>query len=710
MIRRRLALTFVALVSALFFHSSIAGEDNWYQFGIDLDRLSGPVDFSFLNHKIGEHDWIGTDRAHFVVFDERAKKATSRTIRFFGVSLGFDAAFPDATEGRQLADRLSRLGVNLVRLHQLDFVLRAKDESRIGGVLTTAPYPTLDVEAISRLKTFISVLRDHGIYVVLSIHCGYTFRDIDGVYVGGGQFPASRPLNEIFPKMIDLQQKFAESLISALGLGNDPTLAFVEINNEGSILNAWQKRKIDVNSNDAVGAELRARRKQLFDKNPAISDVDFLTALDRDYFDRIRGAVHRAAPRALIIGTQTDFGGLGNYTSDESADYRDTHFYVDHYDFPNGLWNKYDWRQRNTSLIGSGLSELLRVAVLRDVRKPFMVSEFNEPWPNTHGSEILPVTASFACFQDWGGLAFYDYAHRAFAQESNTPHEFSLSGDLSKLAVFGISAAIFRQSLVDQGGQLIAIPLPASTRAAATTARANGNVLAFLEQRGELKKRSILVHKIGVDPYAQDAVRVPNAIDASSTLNPVAADNGQVSYSLNRLYVIDAPRIVGYIGYLPAGNAVSTKFTSLTSLSRDEIFSSILALSLDSRPISESKHILLAVSAATARSAADGRSALSLQAYQGESDWWTVKSQANPKPSDMLTEGSGSVWMQRTPFFFHLRGAFRAADIYALDGAGRRFEKLPSGMIQMVPDGMKFGIQTDVSIKSSPWYEIVIHE
>jgi hypothetical protein len=703
MIARLIPVVFT-LILALCFRVVIANEQGWYPYDIDQDRLSGPVDFSYLNHKIGERDWIGTDGSSFTVYDDRARESTSRPIRFFGVNIGFDAAFPSADEARQLADRLARLGVNLVRLHPLDLVLRSEGADRVGGVLTTAPYPTLDPEAIARLRALIDALKERGIYVDLSIHSGYTFRAVDGVYTGGAEFAASKPLNGIFPNIINLQVKFAESLISSLNLGNDPALAFVEINNEGSSVHSWEKGKIDDSAKDPVGDELRSRKNELFGENGPPQSFDLYMSLDRQYFERVRLAIRSVAPRVLIIGTQMDFGGLANYTSDQNADYRDAHFYIDHYDFPSGLWNWEDWRQRDTSMIGSGLSELMRVSLLRDLTKPFMISEFNEPWPNSHGLEILPITASFACLQDWGGLVFYDYAHHAFSEEPNFPHEFSLSGDLSKLAVFGISAAIFRQGLVSPGRDTVVIPIPPSVREAATKVGANGNVLSFFERRGELNKTDILQHKIGLDPSGYQIAKDFRQT-RSSGAGPVQADNGQLRYWSNSLYVIDAPRVAGYVGFLPPDKSVSTKSTTLTSLSTDAAFRSVIALSLDGKAIHESGHLLISVTAATARSSPDG-SVLTMKPYNGQRGWWTVKGTDGSSPSDKLPAGRTPTWMQRTPLSFTLKTVFSAVKVYALDGTGKRLSKLAPENVIRESDGIRILIQPDANATASLWYEI----
>ncbi|MCS7311124.1 MAG: carbohydrate-binding protein, partial [Armatimonadetes bacterium] len=44
--------------------------------------------------------------------------------------------------------------------------------------------------------------------------------------------------------------------------------------------------------------------------------------------------------------------------------------------------------------------------------KPFTLSEYNHPAPNTYTSEGLILLAAYALLQDWDAVYFYTYAHR----------------------------------------------------------------------------------------------------------------------------------------------------------------------------------------------------------------------------------------------------------------------------------------------------------
>src|SRR5262245_27771621 len=85
---------------------------SYYQFPIDQDRLSGAVDFSFLNHPLSAADRIFVREGHFlrVGNDLKPETADDERIRMFGVNLAFGANFPAETDARRIAKRLRRLG------------------------------------------------------------------------------------------------------------------------------------------------------------------------------------------------------------------------------------------------------------------------------------------------------------------------------------------------------------------------------------------------------------------------------------------------------------------------------------------------------------------------------------------------------------------------------------------------------------------------
>lgn len=211
-------------------------QEGFYRFAVDQDNLTGAPDFSFLNAPLTEADKVAVTDGRFVT-------VAGRRVRFFGVNLAFGANFPEAKDAERIAKRLRRLGVNLVRLHHMDTQPDA-NSANAGSLLTTGPYPTLNIVAVERLRGFLDALKVEGIYVNLNLKVGYEFRPgTDGVPAAA--IPTqSKPLHIFEPRMVALQQEYAAKVIEALQLRDDPVLAMVEINNESSLLYSYQTNQL----------------------------------------------------------------------------------------------------------------------------------------------------------------------------------------------------------------------------------------------------------------------------------------------------------------------------------------------------------------------------------------------------------------------------------------------------------------------------------
>jgi len=183
--------------------------------------------------------------------------------------------------------------------------------------------------------------------------------------------------------------------------------------------------------------------------------VSFLIATDRNYVnslrDTVRGATDSLAP---ITGTQMGYGGLAILDSQDGLDYQDNHFYIDHYNFPNTAWDGLDWRIRDATAASSTWSSFLDMAWARQAGRPYTVSEFNQPWPNTHGAELDVSLAAFGAFQDWDGIMHFAYSHGR-NWDDGVPNGFNINGDWTKFPLIGQAAWLFRTGAVKRRESLV---------------------------------------------------------------------------------------------------------------------------------------------------------------------------------------------------------------------------------------------------------------
>jgi hypothetical protein len=869
-------------------------------FSIDQDRLSGAPDFSFLNHPLDPTDQLFVRDGHFFRVGPDLQPGTDddQRVRLFGVNLAFGANFPEGTDAVRIARRLRRLGVNLVRLHHMDSQPDS-NPANAGSVLTTGPYPAFNTVALSRLRAFLDALRSEGVYVNLNLHVGYTFRpSVDGVPAlpSGQAIPTqSKPLQILYPRMVDLQLDYARGLSEKLALAGDPVLGMVEINNESSLVYSWQGGGLDASLLGEYGADalrqwnrwlqagypttddLRAawgaslppgadmlpgrwqpleihspssaryesltqdgvpvarvtvdrggaavilkqvgfsttagtpylaevemrsdlaagascsvywdvkedvspwrtsssksasltaswqrftmsfspslamsgigrfglsvencstpvyvrnaalrtggRRGLAADESLEAADIAlvasadasttqprlddylaFLAACDRSYLERMRDAVRSAVgPLTPIAGTQMGFSGLSALDSHATLDYYDEHFYVDHYNFPNVSWDGRDWRIRDQSSLGSGLSAFLNVATARVRGRPYTVSEFNQPWPNRYAAEIDPTLAAFASFQDWDALVHFAYSHGR-GWDDNVPNGFNLNGDWAKWAAFGQSAWLFRTAAVTAAPECVGLPASPALRLRYTREKRYGGFAAFYGALGGYQPLNAFVNPVCLDPAADGPL--PTGLTAKPA-GPVVASTGELAYDPSgRRFVVAAPGVSGVFGWL-SGDRV---WAGAIDVERPDPagFVSLLLTPLDGLPIDSSRHLLLSnpsYALRTQPASAPARPQFIVN-YPQAADWFTLEPDRAGKPSGDLNGGQGPTWMAAAETVVWFRTAGSSVTVYPLDGQGARLAPLPPAAVQRTDQGYRLSLAAGDQ-PWSVWYEIVVED
>ena len=422
--------------------------------------------------------------------------------------------------------------------------------------------------------------------------------------------------------------------------------------------------------------------------------LSFLADTDRAYLAAIKAAVRAAVSRRAvpITGTQMEFGGLLNLDSHADMDYVDNHVYVDHYNYPNSSSpDLRDWRIRNTSGVGSGLAGLQSMAFAREVGRPYTVSEFNQPWPNTQAAEILPVMAAFAAFQDWDALVYFEYETNRTFWDSNYGHNFNLNGESHKLAQVGQAAWLFRTGAVQAGRDLVALPLSVSARLQAGRAKQRENQIpAFLQATYGFNPNLAFARRVGVSRSESER---PSALPNPS--GPIVSDTNELTYDpTGRIYKIQSERAAGLIGYL--GTTLRTAGplgVELSSGARG--FAAVVLTPLDGQPLATSRRLLLPAPGYALRSLPNGQPQ-TLTPYPGTTDWFTFAPlPGSTRPSDDNGVGTGPTWMEPVGATITLDLSGSALTVFPLDRTGAR---LASISVQ----GRRFQLQ------SSPWYEVVV--
>lgn len=206
------------------------------------------TDLSAWNTKpAGKNGFVTARAGHLFVGDQR--------IRFFGVNIVAASAFPDRDEANQIAARLARFGINIVRLHHLD--TRPAPEG-----LLQADMRTLDPAQLARLDYFIHALEQQGIYIDLNLHVGRTYPVQPDI--GDATPKYWKGVDNFYPEMIRLQKDYAADLLKHVNphtgraYAQDPGIAVIEINNENGLVHEWHIGRLDRLSGPYL-AELQRR-------------------------------------------------------------------------------------------------------------------------------------------------------------------------------------------------------------------------------------------------------------------------------------------------------------------------------------------------------------------------------------------------------------------------------------------------------------------
>jgi hypothetical protein len=452
------------LLAALLLSSPVP--DGYFPFVIPWDALAkdSAVDVSALNQ-----GWAGAGGFIVPRGGMFVESRSGRRIRFFATNLGERAASPTKEDADRIAARMAQLGINLVRV------------PRLPG---TAP-PQLET-----LDYLVYAFKSHGIYVNLTLG-------------------STREKADVFDRpRIEAQKEYARTLLdrtnrfTGMAYKDDPTLAFVEIHNEGSLVgrpgespgeglvtlpepflgeiaalwNAWlsgrygdDARLVEAWGRAGPDESLERRTFQLGAATPseqrAEDWLEFLVSTERAHAEEMRQFLTRdLGLRANLVGTQVQWGGLTALGREASMEYVDAHGYWQRPAFEGDAADPVHWTVGRVPLVNQMDREqglLGELALERVAGKPFTVSEYDHPAPNDYRVEMVPLLSTFASLQDWDAFYTVAYPVTGTAEANDRIAGFFDSGlDPTKVAFYPSMSLLFRKGLVAPLAERDALSLP----------------------------------------------------------------------------------------------------------------------------------------------------------------------------------------------------------------------------------------------------------
>lgn len=610
-------------------------------------RTESRIDMrALLDGPAGKHGFITVRNGHFVFADGRRFRCWG--VNLTGWALG-SALLPPHREAEIYAESLAKLGVNCVRFHFLD--MRKASTMREGETASGEKAPVthtpsglidsnhddsrhFDPEQLDRLHYFYAQLKKNGIYIDFNLNVGRRWFKGDGVpdydLIG-----VAKGVTNFGPELIERQKEYARMLLGAtnpytgMRYADDPAVMIVEIVNENSILEFWQRNwlrgelkpggenlQLDLTPHYAklltdrynawlaknrTPAEL-AKLRQLsgitagqpipflrrgdFRDAPAEryrAEVAFLTLVEIEFHGEMtRFLRDELGVKSIIMPTadHTYFiAGQPMMRSGAKFDVMDSHVYWQH----PAIYGK-----RNEPMVNfPELAIPTKLARTAMTGKAFTVSEVNHPFPSDYAAEMIPTLASYAALQDWDGIFFYTFETKLLGEARPVIGDhFDITQDPVKIAQMPVGAAIFLRGDVAAAKQV-------ATRAYSSeeideSARLPREFQPYFTPGFDTTLP--LVHGSRVSCLDCKSVKAP----VPPAANPIVSDTGQLVWATqdgsNGLIKIDAPRTQGLVGFVHANAKAKT-----THLSAEisNAFAAITLTSLDNKPIYRSNAMLL---------------------------------------------------------------------------------------------------------------------
>ena len=436
-----------------------------------------PIDISFVfeNEKpAGKHGFLKVQGRDFV-FEDGTK------VKFWGTNLNGGANFPDHAYAEKLAKRLSKIGINLVRFHQLDSewntpnIFAFTKGKRFDG-------SKFDDESMDRLDYLIYCLKKEGIYCYMDMFTYRKFRSEEGVDNALELPDAAKPYCIYNERLIELQKELCTKLwkhvnpYTSLAYCDDPVFVMAEIVNECHLFARILPIVVEPYKTEFLekfdkwltenGYSEKAEDFDLEDRSNELLN-DFKIYIQEKYFATMQEHMRDCGVKIPITGTNMGHTP-GNIKTHLITDFLDDHAY--YYDWK---WGEFEKRCMNKSITQQKKPYLSHATLSAVSDMPTFISEWDMPWPNEYRAESPLYCAAIGLLQDWSGFAIHTYSYSSnldrmhmLGQEisaqkiGNIPYRqgiFSAWNDPAKFGLFYHAALMTRRGDVSAAQNQIVI-------------------------------------------------------------------------------------------------------------------------------------------------------------------------------------------------------------------------------------------------------------
>jgi hypothetical protein len=543
--------------------------------------------------------------------------AAGKPVRFWGVNLV--ALYPDHATADAMAANLASLGVNLARPHHN---LRPSTDWNPGmpsGALLTYKETSreFDTDALDRFDYLNAALRKQDIGLALSVNWTRRYRPGDADILPGDEaelaawkaamaelqswpwkkaFDVYKMLPVVDERAAILNEEFLRKFLAhvnpytGLAYSADPQVLTFEIMNEASTEYAiicgnrlpdhWQKileAKWQAYA-QAQGIEPGDLYKPA---NPKAKEVRaaFLRQIDEDYMQRIVKVLRESGSKAPITYSNLWRGDNVAEMNSRTSGFIEDHMYMN----PLVVKEPKD-----------GFYDLSRSAI---AGKSFFVGELNQAEgadnikAQSPTRSMLPLaTAAYASLQDWNGIVWFAWLHGGGAaatdgwakEEKRESNLGSMIGDGMMIDHIRTTGLIFRNRLLEKSREPITLVVDQPV--------AIGDYNGLMRGKYPYKPGWQNIHGIrkvfGKVPEGQATAPWMT----QTPPNPIVSDTGEIVKDMVRKQLtIAALQAEAFSGFFDDKAPAGLKHLVVEG----ENFATVVAVTADGRPLSETEHIIL---------------------------------------------------------------------------------------------------------------------
>lgn len=570
--------------------------EHWYPY---LGESVYAVDLSFLNHA----EKPAGKRGFVQSIQDKLQFEDGTEARFWGTNLAANALFDTTNEDIKLqANRLSRLGFNLIRIHHhdADWI----QHNIFGNTQHATDTQSLDQNAMAKLDWWIKCLQDEGIYIWLDLHIGRQFRRADQITgfdeIANDAGKADlRGYNYVNPDIQQAMMAFNTLLLTHKNqftgkrYVEDASIAAVMITNENDITHHYGNSLLK-DKNVPIHHDWFTQEASRYSKTHDISPKKLMQVWktgpanyflnDLEYRFNQKMITHlRAIGLKVPIVTTSTWGGnsINALPALTAGDMIDVHAY-----------------QSGELLSSNPLHTdhfIHWIAAAQIVNIPITVSEWNaEAFPNPERHVYPLYLASQGAYQGWDALMQYAYAQESLST-SGAAYNWNSHSDPVLMATMPAAALLYRRGDVDPARKHYIIDLPAKDYYEQHFNPANSRVIRTAAETGRLSihlPKSDKLPWLNARLFPRNYERITSVSDAllAPTSDHSISDTGQILRNWKKgTLIINTPQskiASGWIGghRLQIG-ALETIITTPHA--------SVAVQSLDSQPIELSQSILI---------------------------------------------------------------------------------------------------------------------